>query len=96
MDAAAIEGACSLLFGHWLSQTRVAALPQRLRPAKRSEGYAIHAALEARSASPLFGWKIAATIAAGQAHINVDGPLAGRLLAERVLRMAPKYSWRII
>ncbi len=33
---------------------------------------------------PLFGWKIAATSTAGQAHIAVDGPLAGRLLAERV------------
>ena len=37
-----------------------------------------------RSALPLFGWKIAATSKAGQAHIAVDGPLAGRLLAEHV------------
>ena len=29
------------------------------------------------------GWKIAATSKVGQAHIGVDGPLAGRLLAER-------------
>jgi 2-keto-4-pentenoate hydratase len=35
--------------------------------------------------APLFGWKIAATSEAGQKHINVDGPLAGRLLAERVI-----------
>ncbi len=35
--------------------------------------------------APLFGWKIAATSEAGQRHINVDGPLAGRLLAERVI-----------
>src|SRR6185369_7396083 len=33
--------------------------------------------------APLFGWKIAATSVAGQKHINVDGPLAGRLLKER-------------
>jgi 2-keto-4-pentenoate hydratase len=32
----------------------------------------------------LFGWKIAATSKAGQAHIAVDGPMAGRLLKERV------------
>jgi 2-keto-4-pentenoate hydratase len=31
----------------------------------------------------LFGWKIAATSVAGQRHINVDGPLAGRLLREK-------------
>jgi 2-keto-4-pentenoate hydratase len=54
-------------------------------PRTRADGYAVQARLEARSASPLFGWKIAATSKAGQAHINVDGPLAGRLLHERVV-----------
>ena len=44
----------------------------------------MQALLEERSAAPLFGWKIAATSTAGQAHINVTGPLAGRLLAEKV------------
>jgi 2-keto-4-pentenoate hydratase len=39
---------------------------------------------EARGAEPLRGWKIAATSTAGQRHIGVDGPLAGRLLAEMV------------
>ena len=55
-----------------------------MRPANRAEGYAIQGLLERRSAFPLFGWKIAATSKAGQAHIAVDGPLAGRLLRERV------------
>lgn len=63
---------------------RVARLPDELRPTTRAEGYAIQAYYEAGSEKPLFGWKIAATGKAGQAHINVDGPLAGRLLAERV------------
>ena len=31
------------------------------------------------------GWKIAATSVAGQVHIGVDGPLAGRLFEDRVL-----------
>lgn len=53
-------------------------------PATRAEGYALQAGYEARSAHPRYGWKIAATSAAGQAHINVDGPIAGRLLAERM------------
>ncbi len=35
--------------------------------------------------SDLFGWKIAATSEAGQKHINVDGPMAGRILAETVI-----------
>jgi 2-keto-4-pentenoate hydratase len=59
-------------------------LPADVRPRTREEGYAIQAKLEKRSRQPLYGWKIAATSKAGQAHINVDGPLAGRLLRERI------------
>src|SRR5215831_10876211 len=55
-----------------------------MRPLTREDGYAIQGCLERRSTAPLAGWKIAATSKAGQAHIAVDGPLAGRLLAERV------------
>jgi 2-keto-4-pentenoate hydratase len=68
----------------WRHGRRVAALPADVRPTTREEGYAIQALLEARSAHPLYGWKIAATSVAGQRHIGVDGPLAGRLLRERV------------
>ena len=49
------------------------------------EAYAIQAALEHHSAGSLFGWKIAATSEAGQKHINVDGPMAGRILSETVI-----------
>lgn len=62
----------------------MAALPGNVRPQTREDGYAIQARLETRSSHALYGWKIAATSKAGQAHINVDGPLAGRLLKERV------------
>ena len=79
------RAAAAMLFDCWQSGQRLAALPPDLRPRTRAEGYAIQAHLEERSTSPLFGWKIAATSRAGQAHIGVDGPLAGRLLAERVL-----------
>jgi 2-keto-4-pentenoate hydratase len=80
-----IRAASALLYDLWQNGRRVAALPPALRPTTRAEGYAIQAHLEETSASPLFGWKIAATSQAGQAHINVDGPMAGRLLAERVI-----------
>ncbi len=79
------QAASDLLVRHWRDGTRLAALPPDLRPTTRAEGYAIQARLERHSDGPLFGWKIAATSAGGQAHIGVDGPLAGRLLAERVL-----------
>ena len=65
--------------------SHIAELPPLLRPATRSEGYAVQSWVERRSGAPLFGWKIAATSAAGQAHIAVDGPLAGRLVHERVV-----------
>lgn len=78
------QAASDLLWSHWQEGRRLAALPPDLKPATRQEGYAIQAVLERRSAGPLFGWKIAATSKAGQKHIGVDGPMAGRLLAERV------------
>ena len=78
------QAASDVLWGHWQHRSRLAALPEALRPVTRDEGYAIQACVERRSAFPLFGWKIAATSKAGQAHIAVDGPLAGRLLREHV------------
>ena len=49
------------------------------------EGYGVQACIEDFSRQPLYGWKIAATSVNGQRHIGVDGPLAGRILAERVI-----------
>jgi 2-keto-4-pentenoate hydratase len=37
------------------------------------------------SGSAIAGWKIAATSEAGQKHINVDGPIIGRILRSRLL-----------
>ena len=84
MDATQARAASELLVRHWRSGTVLDALPESIRPATRAEGYAIQAELEKLSAKPLWGWKIAATSTAGQRHIGVDGPLAGRLLAEMV------------
>lgn len=78
--------AAGALWQLWQEGRRLPALPDAIRPRTREEGYEIQAQLEQRSARPLFGWKIAATSVAGQTHINVDGPLAGRLLAERVFQ----------
>jgi 2-keto-4-pentenoate hydratase len=84
--------ACDLLVKHWKDGSCLAALPERLRPSTRTEGYAIQAFLERHSARPLYGWKIAATSLDGQRHIGVDGPLAGRLLAERAYQSGAKLS----
>ena len=84
MDDAAARAAAQLLLSSWQTGTRISALPQTCRPTSRRDGYAVQAALQSLSGDTLRGWKIAATSPAGQAHIGVDGPLAGRLLASRV------------
>ena len=88
-----LQAASDALWAQWTQCGRIAALPAELRPATREDGYAIQACLERRSASPLFGWKIAATSKAGQAHIAVDGPLAGRLLKERAFESGSRLAF---
>ena len=85
MEPDQIRAACTLLYRHWSDGTRLEELPQHLRPGERAEAYRVQACIEDFSPAPLYGWKIAATSVAGQRHIGVDGPLAGRLLAERVI-----------
>jgi 2-keto-4-pentenoate hydratase len=85
MEQEQMDAACALLVQHWANGTQLVALPQELRPEGRAEAYAVQACIEAFTSRPLYGWKIAATSLAGQRHIGVDGPLAGRLLAERAV-----------
>ena len=84
----AISAAAALLWRHWTAGTRIPNLPEPCRPADRSDGYAIQAAVAALSGQRVVGWKIAATSLVGQEHIGVDGPLAGRLLSNRVTTTA--------
>ena len=77
--------AAGILWNHWQHRTRLDELPASCRPADRVAGYATQMGVVQLSAQPVVGWKIAATSAAGQKHIGVDGPLAGPLLAHRVL-----------
>ena len=77
------NGAADLIWQLWNAGEVIDDLPLDLKPHTRTEGYAIQAVLEDLSKRPLFGWKIAATSKAGQLHIGVSGPIAGRVLAER-------------
>ncbi|PCI04566.1 MAG: hydratase [Hyphomicrobiales bacterium] len=80
------DKASALILDSWKSDVKIPALDEGIRPQNRMDGYAIQARVEQLSTQPLIGWKIAATSAAGQAHIGLDGPIAGRLLAERQIR----------
>ena len=62
------------------------------RPQDLADGYAVQARLATLAGSPQVGWKIAATSVGGQTHIGVDGPLAGRLFADRVFADGARVS----
>src|SRR5262245_44930797 len=85
MERGQVAAASQTLLEHWRAGTKLTALEQGQRPSSRAEGYAIQAAIERFSTTHLFGWKIAATSEAGHKHINVAGPMAGRILAETVI-----------
>jgi 2-keto-4-pentenoate hydratase len=92
MDEFALRSASDLLLQHWQAGTTLTDLPTSCRPSSRAEGYAVQARHMRQSSQALYGWKIAATSQAGQNHIAVDGPLAGRLLAEQVRPMDSSIS----
>jgi 2-keto-4-pentenoate hydratase len=87
-----ITTAATIIWRNWGQSTRIAELPADCRPANRAEAYAIQAELARLSEQSVAGWKIAATSLAGQKHIGVDGPLAGRLLAGRVFEAGANVS----
>ncbi len=77
--------AAEILWQNWQRRTRIDELPLDCRPHDRVAGYAVQNDLVRLSGEDVVGWKIAATSTAGQKHIGVEGPLAGPLLANRVL-----------
>jgi 2-keto-4-pentenoate hydratase len=85
LDKDQIAAASKVLHNHWRAGTKFDGLDASFWPRDRAEGYAIQAEIEHYSTGKLFGWKIAATSAAGQKHINVDGPMAGRILPDTVI-----------
>jgi 2-keto-4-pentenoate hydratase len=81
LAAAAAAAAARLLWETRLTGQTLQSLPPGLQPVDPASGHAIQALLPAVTGRTVVGWKIAATSAAGQAHIGVDGPLAGRVLS---------------
>lgn len=87
-----MDSAARFLWDTWRAGKRVDAIPAAHRPRSRAEGYRIQARIARLSGQDVFGWKIAATSTAGQKHIGVDGPLAGRLLSKRVFDSGAQVS----
>lgn len=83
MDNRAVAAAARIIWTTWQANHRIDGIPAECRPTTRQEGYMVQSEVARLSGQGLFGWKIAATSQAGQKHIGVDGPLAGRLLEKR-------------
>lgn len=84
ISADAAKEASDILISHWQNGSTLHELPKHLQPIESADGYAVQRHILRVTSNPLFGWKIAATSTAGQHHINVTRPLAGRILHERV------------
>ena len=93
MSSPLFQSLADTLLAAWLDgqhlQTVAHAAPL---PNGRAEGYAAQKAFFEAPGEKTIGWKIAATSKAGQAHIGVSGPLAGRLLASRCLQPGSRVS----
>ena len=88
------QAAAQQLLSAWQAPHQIEAINPSVRPQTRGEGYAVQQALFEATGDKAIGWKIAATSTAGQAHIGVSGPLAGRLLASRCLPDGATVSMR--
>lgn len=84
LNGAALRRAGQILWSAWQEGQHLPGLPEDCRPTTLAEAYQIQTNVAQLSRSKPVGWKLAATSAAGQAHIGVATPLAGRLLADRV------------
>ena len=83
-----IEQSAAAIWNARTTAAPIAALMDGAKPQNRAEGYAVQQAFARLCGQQPYGWKIAATSSAGQQHIGVDGPLAGRLFLNRVLPMS--------
>lgn len=80
-----IAAAGEALYRSWRDGQKLDALDDAMRPRSRADGYAVQAALARHANGQPFGWKIAATSEAGQRHINVRAPMAGRILRQTLI-----------
>ena len=85
-DAARNDAAARAIWEAWRGHTLIDGVPEACRPRTVAEGYAAQQALARLAGARPVGWKIAATGTAGQKHIGVDGPLAGRLWESKLHR----------
>jgi 2-keto-4-pentenoate hydratase len=88
------EQAADRIHKSWQTHQLLDHLPPDSRPADAVQGYAAQHALSRLRDEAVVGWKIAATSAAGRAHLNIDHPLAGRLYQSIVQRDGAQIAYQ--
>ena len=71
-----LDQAAQLLTRACLDRRRMTMLPRVIQPSNLEQGYQIQDIVATRE--PVAGWKVAATSQAGQNHIGISHPIAGR------------------
>ncbi|UYM06114.1 2-keto-4-pentenoate hydratase [Solicola gregarius] len=108
MTTPSTHAAADLLWNAWQAGETLPALPAALRPTDAAAAMEIQRAVTA-TIGPTIGWKVAATSAASQAYLGVDGPLPGAMharfqyapgesmsLAGQTMRVAePEFAFRM-
>ncbi|MCC2111708.1 MAG: fumarylacetoacetate hydrolase family protein [Hyphomicrobiales bacterium] len=78
------QKAARIILEAWRTRRAIDALPDDCLPSDIDAGYRVQDALVEAAGEPVVGYKIAATAKAGQAHLQIDHPIAGRLFKSRV------------
>lgn len=92
MDHEKARKAARVILRAWEETAVIEALPDNCTPRDSQQGFAIQSEFVRLTGQDVVGWKIAATSVAGQKHLDVSGPLAGRLLAGRMLEPGSRVS----
>ena len=83
MDAR-LEALASALAAAWRDGTTIPLPPSGQGVASRAEAYQVQDRMAALIAKPVAGWKVGATVRAVQVFEGHDGPLPGRVFADRL------------
>ncbi len=82
------EDLAARLAAAWTAGTTIPLPPAEAAPATRSDAYAIQDRMANIVGQPVVGWKVGASVPAVQMFEGHDGPLPGRIFADRCFRLA--------
>ena len=90
----AFEALAQSLARAWNEGTAIALPEPACAPASRGEAFAVQDRMAAILDEPCIGWKVGAAVPAVQAMEGHDGPIHGRLLANRLHTSPAQLPWK--